>query len=257
MRRRMTPWWRCCAPILAFFAILEQGCTTTRTQIKQAIGGTAPPPVVREQTVEQTYRIGCPDIVEIVIEGVPDSSGQYVVSPEGRIALAAMENPRIEGDTTAALASRIATGFGIPEEQVRCKVVKHRSRSVFIFGPIEGGNREVLYRGSENVIGFIRRCGGLHPGADVRDIHVVRGNVARGEKPQVFAVDLEAILLRGDPQTNVLLQPFDEIHIGELPRSKIGKSLPSWLRPIYREFCGVFPGLCPHDWRQQIRDPEP
>jgi hypothetical protein len=70
-------------------------------------------------------------------------------------------------------------------------------------------------------------------------------------------VDLEAILLRGDPRTNVLIQPFDDIYVGERARSRIGRALPEWLRPLYRGFCGIVPGACPHDWRQQIRDPEP
>lgn len=246
-----------CALAALVLAAATSGCHSTRTQVAQALGTNSPAPVIREQTVEESYRIGCPDIVDISVEGMPEVSGQYPVSPDGRITLASLGNPRVEGHTTTTLADCVASEFGLLSGQVRCRVAEHRSRVVFVHGPIDGGDRAVMYRGPENVVSFIRRCGGLKPGADLQDIHIIRGNVAQGIKPQVIVVDLEGILLRGEPRTNVLLQPFDELCIGELPRSRIGKALPHWVRPIYRGFCGFFPWLCAHDWRQQIRDEEP
>lgn len=205
----------------------------------------------------EDYRVACPDVVEITVAGHSQISGEYQVGPEGRIQLAAMNNPRIEGQTMASLADRVAEELDLPVEGITCRVKEHRSRVVFAHGLIEGGDRMVPYRGAENVVDFLRRCGGLSRGAEVRDIAVVRGNVARGAKPEVLAVDLDAILLHGDARTNVALQPFDEVYVGETPRAKVGKALPHWMRPAYRGFCGTVPWLCPYDWRQQIRDPEP
>ena len=247
---------RGCALILGILMLLS-GCTSTRTLIKQAIGGVQPPAVIRDQTVEDGYRLGCPDVVEIAIANWPEASGRFVIGAEGRIAYPALGNPRVEGETTASLAKRVSKELDVPVEQIQCHIIDHRSRAVYVHGPIEGGDRAVLYRGPENIVSFIRRCGGLLPGADILDVTVVRANVARGEKPRVYVVDLQAILLAGDPTSNVLLEPFDDIYIGELPRSKFGRALPHWMRPMYRGFCGVFPAFCPHDWRQQIRDPEP
>jgi hypothetical protein len=59
---------RCCA-LLAFLALLPAGCTTSRAQIERALGGVAVAPVIREQTVEEGYRIACPDVVEITVVG--------------------------------------------------------------------------------------------------------------------------------------------------------------------------------------------
>ena len=245
-----------CALVAVLACLLAGGCTTPHKRVSQALGSDAIAPVDREETVAESYRIACPDVVEITIDGA-SSGGQFVVNAEGRIAFAPLDKPRVEGETSASLAQRIATELRLKPEQVHCKVVAYRSRAIYVHGPIEGGDRAVIYRGTESVVGLIRRCGGLTPAADFKDIHVVRGNVAQGGRPQVFAIDLEAILLRGEPQTNVPLQPFDEIFIGETPRSKIGRALPHWLRPVYRGFCGLIPSACAHDWRQQIRDPEP
>lgn len=257
--------WHCfsdrrpgCALVGMAFLVMS-GCATApkREDVAKALGVGAAAPANREETVADSYRLACPDVVEITVAGMADASGRFVVNADGRIELASMENPRVEGETAAGLARRVAAELGVPDERVSCRVAEHRSRTVLVRGPVSGGDRSVPYRGTENVVGFLRRCGGLTPAADVRDLHVVRGNVASGGRPQVFAVDLEAILLRGDPTTNVLLQPFDEVYVGELPRAKVGKALPHWLRPLYRGFCGVFPAACPHDWRRQIRDPEP
>jgi protein involved in polysaccharide export with SLBB domain len=238
-------------------ALFPIACATRREQIAQALGNDTPAPVIREQTVEESYRVACPDVVEVKVDGMPEASGRHAIDPDGRISIAALGNPRVEGQTVLGLAGFIAGELRLPAEKVKCRVIEHRSRVVFVSGQVDGGDRAVPYRGAENVVSFIRRCGGLKHGADVRDIHVVRGNLDRGEKPQVFTVDLDAILLRGDPQTNVLMQPFDELFVGELARSKIGKAMPEWLSPLYRGVCNIFPSFCPNDWRGQIRDPEP
>jgi protein involved in polysaccharide export with SLBB domain len=258
-RRRRFGIGRSWCALLAAGLSLPAGCASTikHEEVAKALGSGVQAPTNREETVAESYRLACPDVVEIAVDSMPQAGGRFAVDAEGRIALAVLENARVEGETVASLAKRVATGLGLEEDRVSCRVVQHQSRVVFVHGPINKGDRSVPYRGTENIVSFLRRCGGLMPSADVDDVHVVRGNVAHGVPPQVFAVDLAAILLRGEPGTNVLLQPFDEIYIGERPRAKFGEALPHWLRPIYRGFCGLFPGACAHDWRQQIRDPEP
>jgi polysaccharide export outer membrane protein len=252
--RNLASWAFVALFALGFSAL---GCANRRSQLAHALGSNQPAPVLRDATVEESYAIGCPDVIEISVDGAAECGGRFTVNAEGRIELPNITNSRVEGETTSGLAQRIARELNVAPEKVRCHVVAHRSREVFVFGPIEGSDRAVAYRGPENIVAFIRRCGGLTPAANVREIHIVRGNVAACSRPQVFNVDLEAILLNGDPKTNYLLQPFDEVYIGELKRAKIGRALPQWMRPVYREFCELFPGACPHDWREQIRDQEP
>jgi hypothetical protein len=43
-------------------------------------------------------------------------------------------------------------------------------------------------------------------------------------------VDLEAILMRGDGRSNVRVQPYDQVYIGETRRAGLAKSLPPWMR---------------------------
>ena len=66
--------------------------------------------------------------------------------------------------------------------------------------------------------------------AEPREVHVVRANVAIGRRPEVFPVDLAAILTRGDAKTNVPLQPYDQVYVGETRRSNWAKYLPPWMQ---------------------------
>ena len=75
-------------------------------------------------------------------------------------------------------------------------------------------------------------------------MYVVRPNVAAGGRPEVFRVDVPAVLLGGVPDTNVPLRPSDEVYVGETRRSVFARVLPDWLGPLYRRITG----LLPDDW---------
>jgi len=82
----------------------------------------------------------------------------------------------------------------------------------------------------------------------------VRPNVAGGGRPEVFGVDVEAVLLDNDPATNIPLRPSDQVYVGETHRSSFSRLLPDWLRPIYRKVAG----LLPEEWwpfsKPRVRD---
>jgi hypothetical protein len=47
--------------------------------------------------------------------------------------------------------------------------------------------------------------------------------------------------LRQDQRTNLRLQPFDQIHVGQTYRAKLQRCVPPWLRPLYDEICTWLP----------------
>ena len=58
-------------------------------------------------------------------------------------------------------------------------------------------------------------------------------------------MDVEAVLLDGDPRTNVALRPSDQVYVGETRRSSFSRTLPEWVRPLYRKVVGLLP---PDGW---------
>jgi protein involved in polysaccharide export with SLBB domain len=131
----------------------------------------------------------------------------------------------------------------VAPEHVHVEVAEYKSQHLYVFGEVAGLQRAVPYRGPETVLDLLHRVGGLTPGAALRDIQVIRPHVADGKRPEIFRIDLPAIVLRHDPETNVILEPFDQIYIGQSRRSCLCDCLPPWLRPAYQRACGLKPGV--------------
>ena len=61
----------------------------------------------------------------------------------------------------------------------------------------------------------------------------LRAGVAEDRKPEVYRVDLRAILFLDDPRTNIVVQPRDQVFVGERPLFSLERCIAPWLRPFY------------------------
>ncbi|MHB1424370.1 MAG: polysaccharide biosynthesis/export family protein [Gemmataceae bacterium] len=228
-------WW---AGLLTPLLALLSGCVTNRGQIEQALLAHRPPPAHLLQ-IASHYRARCPDLLQVDLDGLPHYSGSRRIGPDGRIELGDSGRPRVEGKTTPDIVRTVAESVGLPPEQVHVAVAEHNSQFLYLFGQVAGSQRAVPYQGPETVLDLLHRAGGLREGAAVGDITIVRPHVAEGKTPEVFHIDLDAIVLRNDPETNIPLEPFDQIHIGQSRRSTFRDCLAPWLRPTYDRLCGM------------------
>jgi hypothetical protein len=88
------------------------------------------------------------------------------------------------------------------------------------------------------VIDLLQRTGGITPGAAPNEAYVIRARVADEQPPEVFHIHLSRILLDSDQRTNIRIQPFDRVFVGETRRASLQKCIPPWLRPYYEAVCG-------------------
>jgi protein involved in polysaccharide export with SLBB domain len=226
------------AGLLASALGLLAGCVAPRTQIDQGvIANRLSPHHGREIT--DGYHARCPDVLRVDIAGLPQFSGQQRIGADGRINLGDAGRPRVDGETAPEIIRTVAEVVRVSPEQVQVEVVEYSSQYLYLFGEVAGLQRAVPYQGPETVLDLLHRVGGLTPGAAPRDIRIVRPHIADGKTPEVFHIDLAAIILRNDPETNINLEPYDQVHIGQSRRSYIGSCLPPWLRPIYDRLCGM------------------
>ena len=170
----------------------------------------------RNVGVLENYTFACPDVVEITIARQPHFVA--AIGPDGCVNLGNLGQPRIEGQTPAQAARQIASHLHLPRDQVQVRVAEFRSQYLFLFGEINGLQRSVPYQGQETVLDLLQRVGGLTAGAAPEDVYVIRSRIADGQRPEIFRVDLNAIVLKQDYRTNLRLQPFDQIHVGETPQ---------------------------------------
>jgi protein involved in polysaccharide export with SLBB domain len=120
-------------------------------------------------------------------------------------------------------------------------VAAYRSQQVYLIGAVSGEQRAAPYQGPETVLDLLQRVGGLSAGAAPGDVQIVRAHVADGGAPEVFTVDLEAIVRKKNQETNIRLEPFDQVYIGESRSCRLSSCVPPWLRPLYETLCGMRP----------------
>lgn len=199
--------------------------------------------------------MGCPDVLEIAFADHPAWDALASVDLDGRIPLAEPGQLCVEGLTIEQVRDELARLAAVPPDRVHVALAAPRSGRVYVHGPVRGRTRVIPYQGPEPVIDFLKRVGGLPPGSKISQVYVVRPNVAIGGRPEVFRVDVAAVLLDNDPATNLPLRPSDQVYVGETKGSSFSRVLPHWLEPAYRRLTG----LLPDDWwpftRPLIREP--
>jgi len=217
---------------------LMAGCASSRPQVNKSLmnerGSQA-----RNVGIAERYTVGSPDELEITVVSEPELSFLRVIGPDGRIDLGKLGKPRVEGYTVSEIAKLLADKLRVPVQHVGVSVVEYRSQVIYLFGEVSGLQRAVPYQGQETVLDLLQRTGGITPGAAPERVFVVRSRVTDGERPEVFHVDLNAIVTNRDERSNVRLQPFDQVHVGESSQCRFEKCLPRWLRPFFRAFCGT------------------
>jgi protein involved in polysaccharide export with SLBB domain len=184
---------------------------------------------------ESAYCVHCPDVLELT---VPGWSGQQAVGPDGRVYPGGTTGVRVEGQTPPEAVRHIAESLGVDPAAVRVHVAAFNSQRIYVHGEVAGLQRVLPYQGPETVLDLLQRVGGIAPGAAPSDIRVVRERVAEGRSEEVFHVNLDAILHRGEQSTNIRLEPFDQVYVGQSTKHCIACCLPPWLRSLARAVTG-------------------
>jgi protein involved in polysaccharide export with SLBB domain len=216
--------------------VLAAGCAAQHSQLEQALLADRNP-AAHGGDAGVRYHVHCPDVLRLQVPGPAEVKCR--VRADGRIDLGPPGTVRVDGHTTAEIAREVAGLLGVPEARVAARVAEYRSQQVYLFGEVTGTQRALPYRGPETVLDLLQRAGGLTPGAAPGDVQVVRPHVADGKTPEVFQVHLADILRQNDQSSNVRLEPFDQVYVGQSSPSRLCPCVPPWLRPAYETLCGM------------------
>lgn len=188
------------------------------------------------------YRIGCPDSLELTFVDRREWDAIVTVDVDGRISMGESGTIRVENLTATEASVEIGRAVNVDVDRLQLKVISYKAHRVYITGPDNKRTRTVPYRGPDFAVDFLLNAGAILPATtQLNDISIVRANVAEGKPSELFYVDVEAVILDGDPRTNVRIQPSDHIYVGETRRSSFSRLLPKWLRPFYRSLVGLWP----------------
>jgi len=186
-------------------------------------------------SLDEDYRIGPGDIIEITVEDAPELSGQFRASVAGRISMNYLGSVVAGGRTPDELARFIADGLReryIFDPNVKVIVKQVNSRSYFIQGAVSGSGVYQI-EGRPTLLELITLAGGLaHNHGSTAFI------IRRNRNAQVDAVALEKAgeespeqaaaraasmftlvkanisgLLKGNFDQNMFLEPGDIVNI--------------------------------------------
>lgn len=188
------------------------------------------------------YRIGCPDVLDVAFAEKPEWDCIVAVDVDGTAPLGELGRVPVQGLTSTEARAAIAEAANHAMENVRVVVAVPRAGTVFVSGPDNKRIRAVAYPGPTPVLDFLQLAGAIQPKeSKLNDVYVVRPNITADGPPKVYHVDVEAVLLDGDPTTNVLVESSDHVYVGETRRASFSRLLPEWARPIYRRLVGLMP----------------
>ena len=199
-----------------------------------------PAPRPRPAQPSTHYVLGCGDVLLITFASHPHWDCLVSLSIDGSAPIGWPRDPMLADTTLSEAVERVTAHAPEAVESVSIQLIETRAGHIYLSGPENDQQRVVDYHGPETVIDFLVRAGALRPGcANLKNVQVVRPNVAVGMQAVEYEVDVEAIVHHHDPTTNVLLQPSDLVYVGEMWRSRMGRLLPDWFRPTYRILVGI------------------
>jgi protein involved in polysaccharide export with SLBB domain len=161
---------------------------------------------------QQDPVIGPGDVLLITVVGEPGLSGSYTVRGDGVLVFPLLGDVPAAGATPKELSSRLAQLLRRyvrdPRVQVSFQHVAPRKLFVYVLGQVaRPGQYE--YQPGLSLAEVIAQAGGPTLRAALRNCFVIRKN-------RHIPVDLQALLLRGDANQNVLLEPGDVIVVSQL-----------------------------------------
>ncbi len=160
-------------------------------------------------SVPGDYIIRPGDEIALTIWGTVDANLQVTVDRAGRISVPRVGAINVAGLRNADLADAISQRVGqtFKNFQLTATLGQVRAIRVFVSGYVQHPGT-ITVSGLSSVLHAIMRAGGPSAAGSFRDIHLRRA----GKEVAVF--DLYDLLLKGDRDTDQLVQPDDVIFIG-------------------------------------------
>lgn len=200
-------------PVLLFMVtLLASGCASgpppMSDQMARATSGSGG---------DQLYRIGPQDQLEVNVWQNPELSVSAPVRPDGRISVPLVGDVQAGGETPESVARNIEEALGefVRQPRVTVIVTEINSDEYLSRVRITGAVRQpvsISYSQGMTVLDLVLEAGGLTEfaaGHRTRLYRRVEG------KTRVRTVDLDAILVEGDLESNLPLRPGDVVSVPE------------------------------------------
>lgn len=159
-----------------------------------------------------SYSIGPKDLLTINVFEVPELNITVRVSEDGSIVTPLLGNINVAGLTRFQLEKKLVKLLEknyLKSAQVTVFIKEYQSKLVSVIGAVKNpGNYELV--GRQTLLQMISIAGGLTEGASDR-IVIIRQY--KNGKSASLVIDLDELMLKGNPKLNIPLQASDIINV--------------------------------------------
>jgi len=161
---------------------------------------------------DYSYTIGPKDLLTISVFEVPELNITVRVSEDGTITLPLLGQIKVDGlsrfDLERKLASLLEKNY-LKNAQVTIFIKEYQSKRVSVIGAVKNpGNYELI--GKQSLLQMLSLAGGLTEEASDRIIIIRQYS---NEKTKSLIIDLEELMLKGNPKLNIPIYPSDIINV--------------------------------------------
>ena len=156
--------------------------------------------------------VGPRDVLDVRVLEDPTMSGRVTVGDDGAIVLNLVGKVAVSGLSAAQIEAKLKSilelGF-ITKATVSVQVVQFESKPISVVGAVVHPVR-IGATGSTTLIQAITAAGGLAAGHG-KEIYVLR--TGRNGLSEQLAIDVDELMIRGNPDLNIPLAPNDLVNI--------------------------------------------
>ncbi len=162
--------------------------------------------------VDQVYRLGPEDVLQIQVWGRSDLSLQTRVDLTGSLHLPLLGELDVEGQTPQQVSDFLLERYQLLDAditEVMVSVLQYNSRSVTVVGEVRSPGR-LSFQFIPDLWAVLLAAGGAAPTADLAEVQIVRHDPREGE-PRTLTVDLSDGIEDTPAETLPEVRPRDTI----------------------------------------------
>jgi polysaccharide export outer membrane protein len=155
--------------------------------------------------------VGPRDVLDVKVLEDPSMSSRVTVADDGQITLNVIGKVGVAGLTAVQIEAKLKSVLEavLTKATVSVQVVEFASKPISVVGAVVRPGR-IGATGSTTLIQAITEAGGLAAGHG-KEIYVLR--TARNGLSEQLSIDVEELMVRGNPNLNIPLAPNDLVNI--------------------------------------------
>jgi len=155
--------------------------------------------------------VGPRDVLDVRVLEDPSMSGRVTVADDGQIVINVIGKVGVAGLTASQIESKLKSLLEsfLTKATVSVQVVEFASKPISVVGAVVRPGR-IGATGSTTLIQAITEAGGLAAGHG-KEIYVLR--TARNGLSEQLAIDVDELMVKGNPNLNIPLAPNDLVNI--------------------------------------------